>query len=88
MKTFTEQDVNVSGKFPTIYTSSYRQELVSAPLNWQKIGLQETATGYGSRLNTGLKINFCGKLYRVYCTCYSNSGSFWFTVKGRKIWVS
>ena len=34
------------------------------------------------------KINFEGKLYRLHTTCFSNCGSTWFTVRGKKIFVS
>lgn len=82
MKTFTESDIHNE----QIFANS--EDLIYAPLEWQKQGLQETATGYGSRLTTSKKISFNGKLYRVYCTCWSNAGSCWFKVKGRKIYVS
>ena len=44
----------------------------------------ETRSGYGRKLNSGLKIQFCGKLYRIYVTCFSNSGTAWFTAKGKR----
>lgn len=84
MKLFTEADVR-DGQFPRILT--VREELVYDPPEWMKRGLQQTASGYGKRLNTGLKINYCGKLYRIYATCFSNVASCWFTVRGRKIYV-
>lgn len=84
MKLFTEADV-VDGQFPRIYAD--RSELISDPPEWMKRGLQETASGYGKRLNSGLKINYCGKLYRIYVTIFSNAGSSWFKTKGRKIFV-
>ncbi len=85
---FTTLDVNVlkDGTYPRIYAD--RRELIHAPTKWQKMGLQETRTGYGRRLNSGLKIEYCGKLYRIYITIFSNNGSAWFTVKGKKIFVS
>lgn len=86
MKLFTEADVDTAGMFPHIYADT--QDLVDAEPDWMKRGLQQTATGYGARLNSGRKINFNGKLYRVYITQYSNAGSAWFISKGRKIFVS
>ncbi len=71
--------------FPRIYAD--RRELIQAPTEWQKMGLQETRTGYGRKLNSGLKIEYCGKLYRIYITIFSNNGSAWFTVKGKTIYV-
>ena len=85
MKHFTESDVK-PGAYPTIYAD--RSELIYAPLLWHKQGLSQTATGYGGKLNTGQKIHFNGRAYRLYCTCYSNAGSVWFKAKGRQIWVN
>lgn len=88
MKNFTETDVQPHGAIAgagTIYAD--RSELVSAPTEWQKLGLQQTASGYGRKLNSGLKISFCGKLRRIYVTCFSNAGSAWFKVKGRQIFI-
>lgn len=85
-KEFTEADVVKTGQFERIYAE--RSELLYDPPDWMKMGLTQTATGYGSKLNSGLKIHFCGKLYRVYTTIFSNAGSSWFKSKGRKIFVS
>ncbi len=63
-------------------------ELIDAPLPWQKRGLQQTATGYGAKLTSRRKIQFHGKLYRLYVTCYGNAGSAWFKTQGRTIYVS
>lgn len=62
--------------------------MVDSPLWWHKAGLQQTATGYGRKLTTRYKVQFEGKLYRVYATCYSNVASHWFTVKGEKIFIN
>lgn len=87
MKQFTENDVDRSGKFPTIYMVDQLDELVKCLLPWQAMVLQQTATGYGAKLTTRWKINYCGKLYRVYATCCSNIASLWFTVKGERIYL-
>ena len=86
-KQFTETDVQTSDGLPRINTNDFRTDLVYAPTEWQKLGRQETASGYGRRLNSGYKIQFCGKLYRVYVTQFSNAGSAWFKAKGRQIFV-
>jgi hypothetical protein len=86
-KKFTVADVsNPDGQIPTIYAE--RKDLIDAPLDWQKMGLQQTSSGYGRKLTMREKIHFEGKQYRLYCTCFSNSGSVWFVAKGKKIWVS
>jgi len=82
MKIFTEQDVRNNTIIAT------QADLLYEPLGWQKMGLQQTASGYGGKLTNVYKINFNGRLYRLYTTCYSNVGSVWFTVKGRKIYVN
>jgi hypothetical protein len=61
--------------------------LVDCPLDWQKRGLRQTSTGYGAKLTTSQKVEFEGKLYRVYCTIYSNSGTCWFISKGKRYTV-
>ena len=92
MKNFTDADV----QHPFSATSSLANcgkinaessDLVDAPLDWQKRGLQQTASGYGRKLTNSKKISFNGRLYRLYTTIFSNSGSTWFTVKGKKIFV-
>jgi len=61
--------------------------MVYAPLWWHKEGLSQTATGYGAKLTTAWKIPFAGRLYRVYCTVFSNAGSHWILAKGEKIFI-
>ena len=86
MKAFTDANVaNADTAYPTIYAD--RSELAYDPPDWMRRGLQQTATGYGAKLNTGLKINYCGRMYRLYATCYGNAASTWFTVKGKRIYV-
>lgn len=88
MKYFSEKDINhAGGVCPTIYCDK-DQDLLLNQLPWQKTGLQQTASGYGGKLTTSYKISYEGKLYRIYCTCYGNSGSCWFVSKGMKIWVN
>lgn len=53
-------------------------------LPWQKRGLQYTASGYGTRIPTRWIVNYAGRTRRVYCTIYSNAGSCWIVVDGKK----
>jgi hypothetical protein len=86
MKEFTKADISdPDSKFKRIYAD--RSELLYDPPEWMKQGLQETASGYGARLNTGLKIHYEGRLYRLYVTIYGNAGSTWFKTKGETIYV-
>jgi hypothetical protein len=57
------------------------------PTEWQKAGLQETATGYGSRLNSGFKVHYAGRMRRVYIVCHSNVGSMYVMVKGERTFL-
>ena len=97
MKNFTQADVSYPwGQVAANNTSPCAgcgkicvegNQLVYSPLPWQVRGLQQTASGYGRKLTNSNKISFEGKLYRLYTTIFSNSGSTWFTVKGKKIFV-
>jgi hypothetical protein len=86
VKKFTESDIEPHGSWDGVINAD-RSELVDAPPDWMKRGLSETASGYGRRLNSGLKIHFEGRLHRIYTTIFSNSGTNWFNTKGRKIVV-
>lgn len=89
MKEFTEADVRDHGCIAGAGSLvSVHGDLVDSPLDWQKRGLQQTASGYGARLTTSWKINFNGKLFRLYATCYGNAASVWFKAKGRTIYVA
>ena len=86
MTEFTAKDLSrAETEYPTLYAD--RSDLVECPLWWHKQGLQQTAIGYGRKLTMSSKIHYEGRLYRLYCTCYSNAGSVWFTCKGRRIYV-
>jgi hypothetical protein len=88
MKNFSSKDlINPASRFPTLFVDSLK-DLVSSQLPWQKAGLQQTTSGYGAKLTNSYKVSYEEKLYRIYTTCYSNSGSSWFTVKGQKIYIS
>lgn len=58
------------------------------PMWWHKKGLQETASGYGSKLNTGYKTKYNGRLYRVYCCIWSNIGSLYIISKGKRLYIT
>jgi hypothetical protein len=65
-----------------------REKLVVRPLWWQKEGLQQTATGYGSKLSTRYMMKYNNKVYRVYCICWSNCGSEYIIVKGERVFLN
>lgn len=58
------------------------------PLWWQKRGLMYTATGYGKKIPTSFMALDNGRLKRVYCYIFSNSGTLYFIRNNEKIIVS
>ena len=63
------------------------KDLVESPLNWQVLGLQETASGYGKKLTTRYKVKYQGRMRRVYAVCYSNVASYYIFVRGEKLYL-
>jgi hypothetical protein len=61
--------------------------VVYAPLWWHEKGLSRTASGYGSKLTTASKVQYNGRLYRVYSICHSNSGSAYIVSKGKRLFL-
>lgn len=55
---------------------------------WQERGLSYTASGYGGKIPTRHKIKINGRWRRVYCMVYSNSGTCYVVVNGRKMLVT
>lgn len=89
MKQFTIDDVKPHGNVPNagvIYSES-TNDFIHSPLKWQRAGLSETKSGYGAKTTSYYKIHFCGRLYRLYNTCFSNASSTWFKTKGKVIFV-
>jgi len=85
MTKFTVQ--NVVEVKSSLSNSSYKkincdkEDLIISQLDWQKRGLQQTASGYSSKLTTQYYINFEGFNYRVYCRCFSNIGTCYIKTK-------
>jgi len=63
-------------------------QLVYKPLWWHERGLQQTASGYGRKLTTPYKVEHNGRLYRVYCVCFSNSGSLYILPGGKPLYLA
>lgn len=86
---FTQSDVMSHGCIPNAGSIvCEKSELLYNPTRWQKLGLRQTSSGYGKKLNSGLSIFFVGKWRRIYVTCWSNAGSYWFMASGKKIFVN
>jgi hypothetical protein len=83
IKTNFYQYEGVEKSYKVIYVDE--SEYIDAPMWYHKRGLMQTATGYGAKLNTGRKIKFNNREYRVYCACFSNVGTLYIIVKGEKI---
>lgn len=64
-------------------------EMKIAPLPWRVAQLQQTASGYGAKLTSTRKIRIVGesRWRRVYITCYSNAGSAWVVVNGKRLFL-
>ena len=45
--------------------------------------------GYGSAITTDIMLQFAEtrRKHRVYCTCFSNTGSLWIKVKGKRLYL-
>lgn len=86
MKHFTSADVKPSSSWDGEIAADLK-DLIFDPPAWMKMGLQETASGYGKRLNSGYKISFNGRKYRVYVCIFSNSGTSYFITKKKRIVV-
>jgi hypothetical protein len=69
------------------YISYKEKDLISRPLPWQRRGLQQTASGYGSKLTTTKMLKKDGRLYRVYSMTYGNSGSAYIIYRGKKLFL-
>jgi len=80
---FTSADITYSGGLPRIQCD--RSQLIYNPPEWMQRGLQQTASGYGGKLNSGYSIRFNGKLRRVYVMCYSNSGTAYIKHDGKTL---
>jgi hypothetical protein len=55
-------------------------------LAWQATPLSFTKSGYGKRIPTAhmVKLPGCNRWRRVYCACFSNSGTCYIEVKKAK----
>lgn len=71
------------------YLTDDSYELRDKPLAWQLQGLSQTASGYGSRLASTRQLRLIGEKVwrRIYVTCYSNAGSAWVTIRGKRFYL-
>jgi hypothetical protein len=74
------------------HTVKYVEEPFDArvrELEWQRAGLQQTASGYGRKLTSRYEIRLQGETRwrRVYVTQFSNAGTHWITRGGEPFHV-
>lgn len=61
---------------------------VYRPLWYHLRGLSQTASGYGARLTSAYCVRFSdGILRRIYVTQYSNAGTAWIMLAGKRVIV-
>lgn len=59
-------------------------EIVEKPLWFHKRNLMQTATGYGKKLTTSRMLKWNNRLYRIYCSIFSNIGTCYVISKGEE----
>jgi len=60
---------------------------IDKPLWYHKRNLMQTASGYGRKLVTPTMVKYNNRLHRVYCCCFSNSGSLYIISKGKNLYI-
>jgi hypothetical protein len=70
------------------YATNY--ELKSEPMEHHKLGLSWTRTGYGKKIPTTRMLRFAGEKVwrRVYVMIWSNAGTAYVIVRGRRFIVT
>jgi len=90
MITITGRNYQNSGRSPAgspipeiirLVVDGYKHE----PLWYHKRNLMQTATGYGGRIVTEHMICIGKRWHRVYCACFSNSGTNYIIKNGKHI---
>lgn len=60
-------------------------EVIDRPLWFHLQGLQQTATGYGRKLTSSRCVTLPdGRVRRIYITIYSNAGTAWIVLDGKR----
>jgi hypothetical protein len=69
---------------PIVYCDDLIEEWIKSPLYHHIHNLQETASGYGSRLTTQWKVRIGKRWFRVYLRIFSNIGSTYICRRGHQ----
>ena len=70
------------------YIKYDKKDLINQPLPWQIQGLQQTASGYGSKLTTSRMLRIGKRLYRIYAICYGNAASAYIIMKKERYFLT
>ena len=68
----------------TVYLGDSPVTAEFRPMSHHVAGLTYTRSGYGAKIPTPYMVSLGGRLRRVYCTVYSNMGTCWIMVNGKK----
>ena len=86
-----EKYLNLFGRRFTMSTSSFQGTIVvpeymiqDKPLWFHKMGLMQTATGYGSKLRSSKMVKIKNRMRRIYYICWSNVATYYVIVGGKK----
>jgi hypothetical protein len=69
------------------YAEIEKKDFVESPLLHHKLGLQYTASGYGSKIPTRFTVKHNNRIKRVYCSIYSNIGSLYIMDNGKRLYI-
>jgi hypothetical protein len=69
------------------YYEYHKLDMIDKPLWYHKQGLQQTSSGYGSKLTTTKMLRIGNRLHRVYCACYGNSGSCYIIKNRQRLYI-
>ena len=67
-----------------------QQTTISTPNPFHgRVSPGQGSDGYGRKISTDQMLQFKGekRKYRVYCTCFSNSGSLWINKGGKSLYL-
>ena len=70
-----------NGQFRGSETVARNLEVKENPLWFHKAGLTQTASGYGKKLATPYMVKLNNRWYRIYNSCFSNSGTLYIQSK-------
>jgi hypothetical protein len=80
MKQFTRANIICQSEYVRKIECN-KEDLSINPLWFHKKNLSQTATGYGKALKSEYMIRFENRNYRVLCSLFSNSGTYYFKTK-------